>query len=91
MSSPRFEIVRGSAPQPFHFRFIANGRIVASSETYARKVGAQRGIEAMGRAFSPVGIARLDGGWLSVALDRDASEWLAIGVRAVDEREGCAS
>ena len=84
--SARFDLIRSDAPQPWHFRFIANGRVVASSETYARKVGAERAIEAMGRAFSPWTMARLDGEWLSVALDRHASEWLAIPVRFIDER-----
>jgi uncharacterized protein YegP (UPF0339 family) len=86
VSAPRFEIVRSDAAQPWHFRFIASGRVVASSETYARKIGAQRAIEAMGRAFSAWGMARLDPEWLSVAQDRDATTWVAIPVRYIDER-----
>lgn len=86
--SARFEVVRTDAEQPWHFRFIANGRVVASSETYARKVGVQRGIEAMGRGFSPVGMAMLDGDWLHVWQDNDgAAGWkVAVPVRDIDER-----
>ena len=47
----RFEIVRTDAPQPWHARFVAsNGRIVMSSETYARKAGAENAVLAMARA-----------------------------------------
>jgi uncharacterized protein YegP (UPF0339 family) len=87
--SARFEVVRSNRfEQPWHARLVSNGRILMSSEQYARKVGAQRAIEAMGRAFSPVGMAMLNGDWLNVWLDRDGSagEKTAIPVRYIDER-----
>ena len=38
---PRFEIVRTDAAQPWHARYrAANGRIVWTTETYARRDGA---------------------------------------------------
>jgi uncharacterized protein YegP (UPF0339 family) len=52
--SARFEIVRGSVAQPWHARLVSNGRILMSSETYARKVGAERAVLSIARALVPV-------------------------------------
>ena len=49
--SARFEIVRGSFAQPWHARLVSNGRVLMSSETYARKIGAERAVLSMLRAL----------------------------------------
>jgi uncharacterized protein YegP (UPF0339 family) len=76
--SARFEIVRSDAVQPWHARFVAaNGRIVWTTEKYARRVGALRAIDAItdGRGW-----ASLAGGAM-VLWRNDLTE-----VRDVDER-----
>lgn len=51
MRAPRFEVVRTDAAQPWHARFVAaNGRIVWTTEQYARRAGAIGAIEALANA-----------------------------------------
>lgn len=56
--SATWEVVRTDAEQPWHARLIANGRVLMTSETYARMVGAERAILATVRAHD-IGPARL--------------------------------
>jgi uncharacterized protein YegP (UPF0339 family) len=49
---PRFEVVRTDAAQPWHARFrAANGRVIFSTENYARRRGAENAIETMQGRF----------------------------------------
>lgn len=47
----RFEIVRTSAPQPWHVRLVSNGRVILSSESYSRQIGAEGAVLTAARAF----------------------------------------
>lgn len=48
MSAPRFEIVRTDAAQPWHARFrAANGRVVWTTENYARWSAASRAVDLL--------------------------------------------
>lgn len=51
--SARFEIVRTDAPQPWHARFrAANGRIVWTTENYARRGRAVDAIATLANWFA---------------------------------------
>jgi uncharacterized protein YegP (UPF0339 family) len=45
-----WELIRTDAEQPWHARLISNGRVITSTETYARQIGAERAILAVVRA-----------------------------------------
>lgn len=79
MSAPRFEIVRTDAPQQWHARFVAaNGKVVWTTENYARRNGALKAIGSLAQALNA---------WL-------AEDWVRLGapshirreIRDVDER-----
>lgn len=60
----RFEVVRTDGrghdqSQPWHARLLSNGRIMLTSETYARMVGAERAILAAARFFAPTVVSGL--------------------------------
>lgn len=84
MRRPRFELVRSDAAQPWHARFrAANGRIVFSTEQYARQGAAENAVRLMMTTIT-------DGHWWKrdnvyhVGMGRLHA---AIEVRVVDERD----
>lgn len=80
MSAARFEIVRTDAEQPWHARFrAANGRIVWTTEKYARRNAAVLAVHQFGK---PIKANRL---WEHAVLTQRHG---AIEVRDVDIREG---
>ena len=89
----RFEVVRTDAAQPWHARFrAANGRILWSTETYARRGRALNAIDCMTGAFGGAWVDR----WYTPAVEVDAVVYLydswakidkvRIEIRDVDER-----
>ena len=93
--SARFEIVRTDAPQPWHARFVAsNGRIVWTTETYARRGSALNAIRSF---MEPQSAGWIDLWWYedrgahgdAVVYRRDSwnkTDGLLIEIRDVDER-----
>lgn len=85
--SARFEIVRTDAEQPWHARFVAaNGRIVFSTEQYARRAGAVTAIHAVAAAFSPYGQTQAHDGYVKVLVDHLGDRAHHVDIRDVDER-----
>jgi uncharacterized protein YegP (UPF0339 family) len=74
----RFEIVRSDAAQPWHARFrAANGRIVWTTEQYARRGGALNAVTALADRF---------GYFIESQRLRQVGTGFGIEVRDVDER-----
>lgn len=86
--SARFEIVRTDAEQPWHARFRAeNGRVVWSTENYARRKTAINAVCVIAREFSWGGVAtwRTDGPWQEVLIEHGGFR-AGVPVLMVDER-----
>lgn len=86
----RFEIVRTNAKQPWHARLVAaNGRILFTSENYARRRSA---LAVVGAAFRAAGVQMNNPPTPDVAKDRYIGAPLfadcavAFEIREVDER-----
>jgi uncharacterized protein YegP (UPF0339 family) len=75
----RFEIVRTAHAQ-WHWRIVSNGRILASSENYRRKVGCERAIQS--HAGAPISHHR---DWSEVRWYPNRETQLAE-VRYIDDR-----
>lgn len=87
--SGRFEVVRTDAEQPWHARFAAaNGRIVWTTEQYARRAGALTAIHAIAAAFSPYGQTRMLDGHVKVLIEHIGDIAHSVEIRDVDERVG---
>lgn len=50
----RIEIVRTTAPQPWHARIVTSGRITWRTENYTRMIGAERAVLALLRIGAPL-------------------------------------
>ena len=76
---PRFEIVRTDAAQPWHARYrAANGRIVWTTETYARRSGAVNALRSL--------VLPLDSRVTAVGVRTIYDAVPPVEVRDVDER-----
>lgn len=76
---PRFEIVRTDAAQPWHARYrAANGRIVWTTETYARRDGAVNALRSL--------VVPLDSRVTAVGVRTIHDAVPPVEVRDVDER-----
>ena len=93
--SARFEIVRTDAEQPWHARFrAANGRVVWTTENYARRRGALRAVESMVAPFTGSWVDRwwdFDLGRIVDAVIYRSNHWektnaRRLEIRDVDER-----
>lgn len=77
--SARFEIVRTDAAQPWHARFrAANGRVVWTTENYARRSSALSAIDLLASGGITLGVD----GRLRIRL----CDSLVLEIRQIDER-----
>lgn len=83
----RFEVVRTDAVQPWHARFrAANGRIVWTTEQYARRAGALTAIASIAGAFSESGYAVLRTTYVKILIDWPSDRAHSVDIAYLDER-----